>query len=145
VCECAYCTFPNKHAAASEIARVLRPGGQFGLGDLTRSGALPPELDGLFAWVACIADALPIEAYADNFEAVGLRTDRIETHDEALTELIRQIRGRLVGAELLTKLDRHNQVGMTFDVEHAKALARRAAEAAAAGTLGYALMIARKS
>jgi len=25
ICECAFCTFPNKHAAAGEFARVLRP------------------------------------------------------------------------------------------------------------------------
>lgn len=27
VCECAFCTFPGKAAAAAEFARVLRPGG----------------------------------------------------------------------------------------------------------------------
>jgi SAM-dependent methyltransferase len=47
VCECAFCTFPDKQAAANEFARVLRKGGRVGLSDLTRNGALTPELDGL--------------------------------------------------------------------------------------------------
>jgi arsenite methyltransferase len=37
VCECAFCTFPNKQAAANEFARVLRKGGRVGLSDLTRT------------------------------------------------------------------------------------------------------------
>src|SRR5580700_972188 len=64
ICECAFCTFPDKRAAALEFARVLRPGGGAGLSDLTRSATLPPELTGLLAWVACIADARPVEEYA---------------------------------------------------------------------------------
>jgi ubiquinone/menaquinone biosynthesis C-methylase UbiE len=64
ICECAFCTFRDKSAAASEFARVLKPGGKVGLSDLTRSGILPAELDGLLAWVACIADARPISEYA---------------------------------------------------------------------------------
>src|SRR6266851_2381538 len=47
VCECAYCTFPDKPAAAMETARVLRPGGRFGLSDLKCNGVLPPEFNGL--------------------------------------------------------------------------------------------------
>src|SRR5260370_39212224 len=35
ICECAYCTFPNKTDAAREFARVLCPGGRVGLSDLT--------------------------------------------------------------------------------------------------------------
>jgi len=144
LCECAYCTFPNKHAAAAEIFRVLAPGGRFGLSDLTRNGVLPPELDGLLGWIACIADALPIEAYASQFNAAGLRVERIEEQDEALAELVHQLRGRLVGAELLTKVQRLEMPLASFDFQQAKLVARRAADAVRAGVLGYTLMIASK-
>jgi arsenite methyltransferase len=61
VCECAFCTFPDKNRAVAEAARLLRPGGRFGLTDVTVAGPLPGELRGLAAWVACIAVARPLE------------------------------------------------------------------------------------
>jgi SAM-dependent methyltransferase len=144
VCECAYCTFPDKAAAAREIARVLRPGGRLGLADLTRSGPLPSELDGLLAWVACLADALPVEGYLRHVEAVGLRVERVEAHDEALAELVRQVRGRLVAAELLARLQRLELPRGLADMQQAKAIVRRGADAVQAGILGYSLVIAAK-
>jgi arsenite methyltransferase len=63
VCECSFCTFPSKEGAAHEFARVLAPGGKVGISDLTRKGVLPSELDGMVAWAACVADALPVENY----------------------------------------------------------------------------------
>jgi ubiquinone/menaquinone biosynthesis C-methylase UbiE len=144
VCECAYCTFPNKAAAAREIARVLRPAGRFGLSDLTRSGPLPLELQGLLPWVACIADASPVQHYMDDCERAGLRVEYVEAHDEALAELVRQIRGRLVGAELLAKLQRLELPGAFAGFDQAKALGRAAAESIESGTLGYSLIVAAK-
>ena len=84
ICECAFCTFPDKPAAADEFARVLRGGGQVGLSDLTRGPVLPKELDGMLAWIACIADAQPVETYVQYLYAAGFRVEATELHDEAL-------------------------------------------------------------
>jgi arsenite methyltransferase len=143
LCECAYCTFPNKHAAIAEIVRVLAPGGRFGLSDLTRNAALPAELGSLIAWLACIADAQPIASYLAGLEAVGLEVSQIETHDEALTELIDQVRGRLLAAQVLTKLQQL-ELPEGVDLQLAARVARSAAEAVKAGTLGYTLITATR-
>jgi ubiquinone/menaquinone biosynthesis C-methylase UbiE len=143
ICECAFCTFPDKPAAAGEFARVLRLGGRVGLSDLTRSGRLLSELEGLLAWIACIADARPAQEYTAYLEAAGLRALRVEPHDEALAEMVRDIQGKLLGAELLSKLKKLDLEGV--DLAQAKTLARAAAAAIRARTLGYALILGAKS
>ena len=142
ICECAFCTFPDKQAAAAEFARVLRSGGRLGLSDLTRTGALPPDLRGLLAWVACIADARPVDEYVACLQGAGLAVDAVEPHDEALAAMVRDIRTKLLGAEVLVKLKTLDLPGVDF--EAAKGLVRSAADAVRAGTLGYALIIATK-
>jgi arsenite methyltransferase len=139
ICECAFCTFPNKRSAASEFARVVRSGGRVGLSDLTRSCPLPPELEGLLAWVACIADAQPVSEYARYLAEAGFPAPSVEPHDEALLEMVRDIQGKLLGAELMVKLKKLELPGADF--EQAKTLARAALDAIRAGVLGYALII----
>jgi arsenite methyltransferase len=143
ICECAFCTFPDKSKAAAEFVRVLKPFGRVGLSDLIRSGPLPTELEGLLAWIACIADARPSDEYIGYLKAAGLNGARIETHDEALAEMVRDIQGKLLGAELMVKLQGLNLPGV--DLEQAKTLARAAAGAVRAGTLGYALITGQLS
>jgi len=143
ICECAFCTFPDKSAAASEFSRALRPGGRVGLSDLTRSGPLPPELNGLLAWVACIADARPIAEYVAYLTGAGLGDVEVEAHDEALAEMVRDIQGKLLGAELMSKLKKLEVGGVDF--AQAKALARAATDAVRAGTLGYAVIVGQRN
>jgi arsenite methyltransferase len=142
ICECAFCTFPNKRAAAAEFARLLKPGGTVGLTDLTRSAEVPADLRGLLAWVACIADAQPLAEYARYLQRAGLAVTLVEEHDDVLAQLVRDVRTKLMAAELLFKL---KQVELPIgSFEQAKALARSAAEAVRAHRFGYALLVATK-
>ena len=142
LCECAFCLFPEKSAAAAEFARVLTPGGRLGLSDLTRDGDLPDSLKGLMSWIACIADARPVDEYVAHFEHAGLEVETVEHHDDALTALVDTIRFRLLGADLLVGLGKLDLPG--DGLATAKRFAAEAREAIIRGQLGYAVFVAAK-
>jgi ubiquinone/menaquinone biosynthesis C-methylase UbiE len=144
ISECAFCTFPGKMEAARQFARVLRPGGRIGLSDLTRSGLLPPELDTLMAWVACIADAQPVEEYTAILSQAGFAMDQPELHDEALAELINQVRGKLLVAELMVGLKKL-EVPDWIDFDQFGKLAQITAQTVDQGRLGYAIFTGVKT
>jgi arsenite methyltransferase len=142
LCECAFCTFPDKRAATREFARTLRSGGRLGLSDLTRSGELPMELTGLLAWIACIAEAQAAEEYIAHLERAEFQVLSVEPHDEALAQLVRDIQGRLLAAEMMVRLEKMSLP--VADFAEAKATAACAAGAIRSGLLGYSLMTAKK-
>ena len=142
VCECAFCTFPRKLVAAHEFHRVLKPGGQVGLSDLTRAEQAIPELEGLLSWIACIGDALPAERYVTLFEQAGFEVQRVEDHSDALLEMVRQVQGRLLGAEVMTGLKKINLPGVDFAT--GRQFAQAASQATRDGSLCYAVITARK-
>ena len=142
ICECAFCVFPNKSAAAHQFARVLRPGGQVGLSDLNRSGELPPELDTLLAWVACIADARPVEDYTSTLQQAGFTINQVEPHNPALADMVRSVQGKLLGAEVMLKLDILDLPDI--DLSQAKSLVKHTAQAVQDGKLGYTLITGKK-
>lgn len=143
ICECAFCTFPDKAGAATEFARVLSKDGRIGLSDLTRHEALPPDLEGLLSWVACIADARPVTEYISFLEGAGLGISAVENHDDALAGMARDIQTRLLGLELMTKLKKINLPDLDFD--QAMQFARSAMRAIQHGMLGYSLIVARRN
>jgi arsenite methyltransferase len=135
LCECALCTFPDKHRAAAELARVLRPGARLALSDLTaQPEKLPESLASLQAWVACVADARPLDEIADLLEQAGLVVEEIEAHDDALAALLDRIEARL-------------QVGAMLAVDaaaQARLLLAEVRGVLESGALGYGVVIARR-
>jgi ubiquinone/menaquinone biosynthesis C-methylase UbiE len=142
ICECAFCTFPQKPLAAAEFFRVLRPGGRVGISDLTRAETLPADLGGLLAWIACIGDAQTVENYTACLRQAGFSVNQVEPHHAALQETVDQIRRKLLAAEIMTGLKKLHLPGV--DLEAAKRMASSAAEAIQRGHLGYVLIGATK-
>ncbi|AYV26364.1 class I SAM-dependent methyltransferase [Streptomyces avidinii] len=137
VCECALCTW-----AAAEFTRVLRPGGRLGVTDVTADPSrLPPELRGLSARIACIADARRLETYAEILAAAKLRILTVERHDQAILRMIDQIQARL-SLLRITAPNRLADAGV--DPDAAPALLDAARTAVTNGILGYALLTAEK-
>lgn len=140
VSECAFCTFPDKPTAAAEMARVLKPGGKVGITDVALDPTrLHEELRSLAGWVACLADARPLEEYVQILAAAGLQTRLTEDHDEGLARMIRQIDDRLVAFKIakVAALE-------SIDFDAARRRTAQAAEAVADGIAGYKLLVATK-
>jgi hypothetical protein len=96
ISECSLCTFYDKDQAVKEITRVLKPGGIFGLNDVTvqNHDELDEELRGLLGRVACVAEALPSEGYIKLFEREGYTLLNTSDHSDLLEELARKAKGR---------------------------------------------------
>lgn len=143
VCECALCTFPDKATAASEMARALRHGGRVGITDVTADpDRLPPELTGVAAWVACIADARPVEDYRAILAGAGLRVTSTERHTAALDQMVRQIAARLALLRM-TSPGRLEELGI--DISRVGPVLDAAQDAIRAGVLDYVLLVGEKA
>jgi arsenite methyltransferase len=139
LCECAFCTFPDKAVAAAEFARVLRPGGRVGISDLTRVRGPLPELDGLLAWIACIGDAQPLERYTAWLTQAGFTIIASEARNQCLATMVEQIRSKLLLADIMVGLKKLELPGL--DLQQAKQFASAARDAVKQNKLGYALVI----
>ena len=84
VCECSMSLFINKAQAMAETSRLLRPGGRFGLSDVTiEPDSLPPELEGELGQVLCLTSALTADGYVDLLEEGGFTvTERLDASGE---------------------------------------------------------------
>lgn len=136
MCECAFCTFPDKATAAAELARVVRSGGRIGISDVWLDpDRLDPELAGLAGRIACLADARPIAELCGLLERAGLRVEIVERHDDALLSTIDQVATRLRALRLVDL-----PALRPFNLRRGVELARRAADVVRCGDAGYVLL-----
>jgi arsenite methyltransferase len=142
LCECAFCTFPDKARASAEFARVVRPGGRVGMSDLTRAPGASSELDGLLAWIACVGDAQPLASYADWLIAAQFSVAAAVRRDDCLQRMVDTVRGRILLADVMIGLKKLRLPG--FDAQQAKRFAGAAERAVKARELGYALLVAER-
>ena len=99
-------------------------------------------MEGLLSWIACIGDALPVERYAEILSTAGFRMQDVEDHGNALIGMVRQIQGKLLGAEIMTGLKKIDLPGVDFAT--GKQFAQAALQATQKGALGYAVIKAQK-
>jgi arsenite methyltransferase len=140
LCECAFCTFPDKEAAAAELARVLRPGARLVLADMVAGPEhLPDELRGLAAWVACVGAALPLPELTALLEGAGFVIEQVERHDAALARLLDRVESRLRAAAFI------GGGVLGGGIEEGRAIVRAARRALSDGSLGYGSILARRA
>lgn len=142
ICECAFCTFPDKAAAVREFYRVLVPGGRLGLIDLTKAAGTAPALAGLLAWIACIGDAQTADRYEASLHSGGFQIDERLDRSECLVEMVRQVRGRMLVAEVMVGLRKLDIPAL--DLAQAKHFFTAASEAVRKRELGYILLSATR-
>lgn len=140
VCECAFCTFPDKATAAAELFRAVRPGGRIGISDVwLEPDRLDPELAGLVGHIACLADARPIGEMTATLETAGFAVDLVERHDDALAQTIEQVEVRLRALRLVDL-----PLLRPFNLRRGIDLARKAAAVVGRGDAGYVLIRATR-
>ncbi len=138
-CECAFSTFTSKEQAASEMFRICKPGGVVAFSDVVLEGTnVGEELLSLAGWIACIADAKPVETYVDYLEKAGFALQETQRHDDAIVKMVDLIEARIQAFSMI------KQLPDSFDKKQAETLLEQARQAIKDDVLGYVTIIAGK-
>ena len=143
VCECSMSLFINKAQAVAETARLLRPGGRFGLSDVTiQPGSLPPGLEGELGQVLCMTDALTIDGYVSLLENGGFTViERLDASGE-IVKILDEVEGKL--AAFLAIQSMSGAASGESSLERAPELVAKVREMVRSGDLGYWLFVGEK-
>jgi len=82
---------PDKPKVFSEIARVLKPGGQISISDIVLGDDLPEVIsDSFAAWTGCVAGAIKESDYISGLKEAGLSEVHIDTRQVYDESVIKQ-------------------------------------------------------
>ena len=142
LCECSMSLFIDKAKAVAETARMLRPGGTFGLSDVTiEPGALPPELEGDLGLILCMTDALTAGGYVRLLEEGGFQvTGQVDASLE-IVKILDEVEPKLAAYLAFQRLSGQ---AASDSLGQAPQLIAAVRELVATGRLGYWLFVGQK-
>lgn len=91
ISECSFSLLLNKEIGASEIARVLRPGGRFAFTDVFLTNPLSDELQTDLTFSCCFSGAQTTDKYSNLLTNAGLKQIQFEDHSKALKKVTYQV------------------------------------------------------
>jgi arsenite methyltransferase len=145
--ECSFSVLPSKEKAASEIARVLKPGGRFVMTDIVLgTGRTSGVSNGLTAdtdlTLPCIAGAQSVAGYIEIFEASGLCDAYVEDHSKELKKIGYQMAMTFGGWKEFLQVLSSELCHASFGKQEAGGLCcvEPSRKVFAAGRLGYTLI-----
>ena len=140
--ECVLSILLTKEAALRRLGGALRRGGRLALTDVTVNGPIPTGLQGVLAVAGYVGDARPLEGYRALLEEAGLTIVHSEDLPEAAAQTVRDVKGRLLLAEVAAKLGKLPVAPALID--RAKGALTGVQALISDGTLGYGLLVAAK-
>ena len=145
VCECSMSIFAEKISAVQQVKKALRPGGKFGLSDVTvEPGSLPEELNGVVGQILCLSGALNADGYAHLLQDAGMILAHQEDASAELVRLLDDLSGKLGALSAWQNISAQDS---SFDqgwMREAPALIQQVKQLVLAGRLGYWLFVAEK-
>jgi SAM-dependent methyltransferase len=140
--ECVLSLAVDKREMLRRVHSMLRPGGCLALSDVTLNEPLPEEMHGVAAAMACMGDARPLESYRELAEAAGLSVELVEDLPEVALSLMRDIRSKLLMAEIAVKLGKLPVSGeLLGSVRRYLTMAESLVQN---GVLSYGILLARR-
>lgn len=140
--ECVLSIVSGKATMLRRLSDLLRPGGRLGLTDVIANGTLPPELRGVLATAGCVGDARSLEEYCTLVEANGFAVQHAQDLQEVASSFLRQIKGKLLMAEVASKLGKLS-VG-DGAMKEGKRILLATQDLVSQGVLSYGLAVAQK-
>ena len=140
--ECELSILPQKEATLRRLHDVLQPDGRLGVTDVTVNGPLPTHLQGVLAVAGCTGDARSLEEYSELVRVAGFTVDYAQDLPETASSFLRDIRGKLLMAEVAIRL---GKVAVSLEtLAEGKRVLEEVLDLASRGVLSYGMVVAHR-
>ena len=142
--ECSMSIFVDKARAVREVRRTLRPGGRFGISNVTvEYGSLPVELPTSVGQMLCLTAALDTDGYARLLEREGMELLHQEDASAEIIALLDNLESKMGALAAWQSFVGESGLGLPL-LEDAPGIIAKLRSLVETGRLGYWLYVARE-